>query len=81
MNRILALCGLLMILLAACGGKTFDRAYMASGEGLRESELSPDEQFTGTDDLIVEVKLNLQSDDENGQVVFTYPNGEVMERI
>jgi hypothetical protein len=81
MIRILVLLGLSMLLLAACGGKTFDRAYMASGEGLRESELSPDEQFTGADDLNVVVKLNRHSDDANVEVVFTDPNGDVMERI
>ena len=84
MNRLrtlLVLFGLSVCLLTACGGDTFERAYMASGEGVREAELSPDEQFNGTDDLNVVVKLNRHSEDAKVEVVFNDPNGEVLERI
>ena len=70
-----------MLLLAACGGDVFKRAYTASGEGLRESELAPDEQFSGTDDLNVVVKLNRHGEDAHVEVVFHDPNGDVLERI
>ena len=79
--RMLLMLAVGALLLAACGGDTFERAYTASGEGLRESELSPDEQFTGDDDLNVVVKLNRHGEDVNVEAVFYDPNGEVLERI
>jgi hypothetical protein len=84
MNRkqgLLVLFGILTFLLAACGGDVFERAYTASGDGLRESELSPDEQFSGTDDLNVVVKLNRHGEDANVESVIYDPNGDVLERI
>ena len=69
------------ILLTACGGEVYARSYMASGDGLNETDLTADEQFSGTDDLNVVVKLNRHGETANIEARFIDPNGDVLEAI
>lgn len=70
-----------LLVLSACSGKVYERAYVASGEGNQENELREDEQFTITDDFNVVIKLNEHEEVVKVMARFVDPNGDVMEEI
>jgi hypothetical protein len=74
-----ACCGL--ILLAACSGQVFERAYIAAGDGQREQDLTADEQFTPTEDINVVIKLNRRDESVEVLARFIDPNGDILEEI
>jgi|GEM_PF-6110940 len=69
------------VLLAACSGEAYDRAYTASGDGMREVELTADEQFTPTEDLNLVVKLNRRDGEVDVRARFIDPNGDLLEEV
>lgn len=79
--RLMMLWGLLTLLVAACSSQPFDRAYMASGEGVEENDLQADTQFSTTDDLNVIVKFNKHDGSLALEARFFDPNGDLMETI
>lgn len=68
-------------LLAGCSGQVFDRAYTASGEGSREQDLKPDEQFSPSEDLNVVIKLNQRRSTVEVLARFIDPNGDMLDEI
>jgi hypothetical protein len=75
MKRLIFVMTLLLLVLTACGGGgAYERAYVASGDGTNELELSQTEQFRSADDMNVVVKLNSHDSNVEVQAVFYNPD-------
>lgn len=80
-RNLIPLFALLLGVLSACSGGVYARAYTASGDGQRETDLSADSQFSPTDDLNVVIKLNRRDETVKLVARFIDPNGEVLQEI
>jgi hypothetical protein len=72
---------LIVTLLSACRQEAFARAYIAAGDGTREQDLTPDEQFTPSEDFNVVVKLHRRAKTVEVLARFIDPNGDLLEEI
>jgi hypothetical protein len=66
---------LLVFVLAACGGDTYNYAYTASGDSLNATDLTRTTQFRSSDDINLVVRLNTHEDNVDVEARFYTGSG------